>query len=37
MINYGRRLGHATNKVEQLLLQPGYLALFVALILLVAL
>ncbi|MCX7194382.1 MAG: proton-conducting transporter membrane subunit, partial [Proteobacteria bacterium] len=37
MINYGRRLGHATNKVEQLLLQPGYLALFVAIILLVAL
>ncbi len=37
MINYGRRLGHAANKIEQLLLQPGYLALFVAIILLVAL
>lgn len=37
MINYGRQLGFAANKIEQLLLNPGYLALFVLTILLVAL
>jgi NADH:ubiquinone oxidoreductase subunit 5 (subunit L)/multisubunit Na+/H+ antiporter MnhA subunit len=37
MIDYGRRLGFAANKIERLLLNPGYLALFVAIILLVAL
>ena len=37
MIDYGRRIGHATNNIEQLLLQPGYLVLFVAIILLAAL
>jgi formate hydrogenlyase subunit 3/multisubunit Na+/H+ antiporter MnhD subunit len=37
MIQYGQRLGLAANKIEQLLLNPGYLALFVLTILLVAL
>ena len=37
MIAYGRRLGLAANKIEQLLLNPGYLTLFVLTILLVAL
>jgi len=37
MIDYGRRLGLAANKIEQLLLNPGYLTLFVLTILLVAL
>ena len=37
MIQYGHRLGLAANKIEQLLLNPGYLALFVLTILLVAL
>ena len=37
MIRYGHRLGLAANKIEQLLLNPGYLALFVLTILLVAL
>lgn len=37
MIRYGQRLGLAANKIEQLLLNPGYLALFVLTILLVAL
>ncbi|SEK43978.1 proton-conducting transporter membrane subunit [Nitrosovibrio tenuis] len=37
MIKYGQRLGLAANKIEQLLLNPGYLALFVLIILLVAL
>jgi hypothetical protein len=36
MIQYGHRLGLAANKIEQLLLNPGYLALFVLTILLVA-
>ena len=36
MIDYGRQLGLAANKIEQLLLNPGYLALFVLTILLVA-
>ena len=30
MIQYGHRLGLAANKIEQLLLNPGYLALFVS-------
>lgn len=37
LINYGRQLGLAANKIERLLLNPGYLALFVSVILLVAL
>ena len=37
MISYGRQLGFAANKIERLLLNPGYLALFVSIILLVAL
>ena len=37
MIDYGRQLGFAANKIERLLLNPGYLALFVSIILLVAL
>ncbi|MDE2366540.1 MAG: hypothetical protein KGM95_06355 [Betaproteobacteria bacterium] len=37
MIQFGHRLGLAANKIEQLLLNPGYLALFVLTILLVAL
>jgi hypothetical protein len=37
MIKYGQKLGLAANKIEQLLLNPGYLALFVLTILLVAL
>jgi len=36
MIKYGHSLGLAANKIEQLLLNPGYLALFVLTILLVA-
>lgn len=35
-IDYGRELGHAANKVEQLLLRPRYLALFLFITLLVA-
>jgi formate hydrogenlyase subunit 3/multisubunit Na+/H+ antiporter MnhD subunit len=37
MISVGRQLGFAANKIERLLLNPGYLALFVSIILLVAL
>ncbi|MEO7558757.1 MAG: hypothetical protein ABIT23_00690, partial [Nitrosospira sp.] len=37
LIHYGRQLGLAANKIERLLLNPGYLALFVSIILLVAL
>jgi hypothetical protein len=37
LIKYGHRLGLAANKIEQLLLNPGYLALFVLTIILVAL
>jgi hypothetical protein len=37
MIKVGHRLGLAANKIEQLLLNPGYLALFVLTIILVAL
>ena len=37
MISYGRQLGFSANKIERLLLNPGYLALFVSIILLVAL
>lgn len=36
-IRIGRRLGHAANRFEQLLLQPRYLALFVLITLMVAL
>lgn len=36
-IKYGRRLGHFANEVEQLLLRPRYLALFVFITLLIAL
>jgi hypothetical protein len=36
-IRLGRRLGHAANRFEQLLLQPRYLALFVLITLMVAL
>jgi len=35
-INYGRKLGHAGNKFEQLILRPRYLVLFVFITLLVA-
>jgi NADH:ubiquinone oxidoreductase subunit 5 (subunit L)/multisubunit Na+/H+ antiporter MnhA subunit len=35
-IHYGRQLGHAANKFEQLILRPRYLALFVFITLLVA-
>jgi NADH:ubiquinone oxidoreductase subunit 5 (subunit L)/multisubunit Na+/H+ antiporter MnhA subunit len=35
-INYGRKLGHAANKFEQLILRPRYLVLFVIITLLVA-
>jgi hypothetical protein len=36
-IRIGRRLGHAANRFEQLLLSPRYLALFVLITLMVAL
>lgn len=35
-IHWGRRLGHAANRFEQLLLRPRYLLLFVAIVVLVA-
>ncbi|MGZ8162516.1 MAG: proton-conducting transporter transmembrane domain-containing protein, partial [Methylobacter sp.] len=35
-IDYGRQLGHAANKFEQLILRPRYLVLFVFITLLVA-
>jgi NADH:ubiquinone oxidoreductase subunit 5 (subunit L)/multisubunit Na+/H+ antiporter MnhA subunit len=35
-IHYGRKLGHAANKFEQLMLRPRYLVLFVFITLLVA-
>ncbi len=35
-IHYGRKLGHAANKFEQLILRPRYLVLFVLITLLVA-
>lgn len=35
-IRYGRKLGHATNKFERLILRPRYLVLFVLITLLVA-
>jgi len=35
-VNYGRQLGHAANKFEQLILRPRYLVLFVFITLLVA-
>jgi hypothetical protein len=36
-IHFGRRLGHAANRFEQMLLSPRYLALFVLITLMVAL
>jgi hypothetical protein len=35
-IHMGRKLGHAANKIEQLILKPQYLLLFVFIALLVA-
>ncbi len=35
-VSYGRKLGHAANKFEQLILRPRYLVLFVFITLLVA-
>ena len=35
-VHYGRKLGHAANKFEQLILRPRYLVLFVFITLLVA-
>ena len=35
-LHYGRKLGHAANKFEQLILRPRYLVLFVFITLLVA-